>query len=101
MAIKQIATNTNTLDRDTDYLENLLRQIRGEIDGMYDAVRVLNTMWEGPANEAFVRQFNGDCANMQAFCEAVEALIRCMRNARTAYNRAEQQVDSLVASIRI
>lgn len=101
MATTKIEINTSALNRDVSALTSVLRQVRSEIEGMYEAVRVLDRMWEGPANEAFVQQFNTDYQNMQELCKAIQGLIDCMRNAGASYTGGENQVADIISAIRI
>lgn len=101
MAINEIEINTSALNRDVDTLSATLRQVRSEIEGMYEAIRVLDRMWEGPANEAFVEQFNIDYRNMQELCKAVQSLIYCMQNASVSYISGENQVADIISAIKI
>ena len=99
--ITEIGINTGSLDRDTDSLNNLLSRIGGEAEGMFGAVRVLDTMWDGPANTAFNEQFRGDYESMKDICATVQSLVRCMENASRQYVSGENQVRGIVDSIRI
>ena len=53
MAIKEIEQNTDRLSDDIIRLEEEKAVLEKSIDAMFDAVKNLDTMWEGPANEAF------------------------------------------------
>lgn len=99
--ITEIGIDTGALNRDTNALNATLNQICTEINRMYDAVAALNAMWDGPANEAFIIQFNNDHEAMQSICTAVQSLIRSMEDAGKKYNNSEQQAGSVVASISI
>lgn len=101
MAIGEIAIDVSALNRDVSALTSALRQVRSEIEGMYEAVRVLDRMWEGPANAAFVEQFNIDYKNMQELCAAIQSLIRCMQNAGASYTTGENQVANIISAIKI
>lgn len=101
MAITEIEIDTTALNRDVSTLSGTLRKIRSEVEDMYQAIRVLDRMWDGPANEMFVQQFQIDYENMQALCKAVEELISCMREAGISYTNGENVVGSIVAAIMI
>lgn len=99
--ITEIGIQTESLDRDTDSLNGLLSRIGGELEGMFEAVRVLDTMWDGPANSAFNEQFRGDYENMKEIRDTVQSLVRCMENASRKYTDGENRVRNVVDSIRV
>lgn len=98
---KELAINTLQLDRDAGEMEGLLYRIRREVDGMYEAIRVLNTMWEGPANETFSKQFDIDYRGTKTFCQTTGELIRCLEQSSRDYSRSERSVAEAVSSVRI
>ena len=97
----EITINTWTLSGDIETLQQQLNVIRTDMDKMYDAVRVLDSMWDGPANEAFNVQFNSDRNDMLELCNVVQKIIDCMEYAKKEYNSCEADVGSIVASIAI
>jgi len=99
--VVEIGIDTSALDRDTGTLNGTLNRLQTELDGMYESVRMLDTMWDGPANEAFNQQFQADHRNMQQICETVQALVRSMEHASRSYSSGEAQVMQLVDSIRL
>lgn len=99
--IAQIEIDTAALNRDTNSLNSTLGRIKSEITGMYEAVRTMDGMWDGPANEAFNTQFRVDHNNMNSICNAVQSLIRSMENASRKYVAGENQVNAVISSIRI
>lgn len=101
MAAVILETDTRALERDTARMTFALRRIEEELDGMYGAVRALDAMWEGPANEAFRLQFHSDYENMQNICQTVRDLIRCMENAGRRYQTGGVQAESAVDQIPI
>lgn len=101
MAGTEIATNTDTMGVDIDVLENALKNARAQLTKMFDEVRALDTMWDGPANEEFNRQFATDFANGNELCDTVQSIIDSVRNARTEYIKCEQEVNSIIGSISI
>lgn len=99
--ITEIGIHTAALRRDTDTLNQTLREIRSEMDGLYEAFRILNTMWDGPANETFNRQFCVDHENMDEICGTIQLLVNCMERAGDRYERGGSQVRAIVDAIRI
>ena len=97
----EITVNTWTLSSDIETLQQQLNVIKTDMDKMYDAVRVLDSMWDGPANQAFNVQFNSDRNDMLELCNTVQKIIDCMEYAKKEYNSCEADVGSIVASIAI
>lgn len=98
---QEIAVNTPTLASDIEKLQGQLNSIRDDMDKMYEAVRVLDNMWDGPANETFKQQFQADQEEMAALCDTVQKLIGYMTYARGEYNICENEISGIIASIRI
>ncbi len=101
MTIREIKIDTSILNRNVDDMAFLLNRIRNETNKMYEVIRQLDSMWDGPANSVFVQQFRNDYQNMQRIFQTVQSLLNCMENARQAYNSGENQVDAIVSLIRI
>lgn len=101
MTITEIEIDTCSLDRDAGAMTEKLARVEREVDGMFEAVRELDRMWDGPANQAFVQMFRRDYETMQELCGALRTLTGCMAAAGRAYGRGENTVGSVVSSIRI
>ena len=101
MAINEVAVNTSTLANDIDALTTALASARSQLDDMFNQVAELDTMWDGPANEEFNRQFGNDYENAKNLCETIESIIECMKFARDQYNVCENEVNGIVSAITI
>lgn len=98
---REIAINTTTLSRDIELLQQQLNIVKTDLNKMYNAVRVLDGMWDGPANQAFNNQFNHDRNDMLELCNTIQKIINCMEYAKKEYNTCEADVNNIVASISI
>lgn len=98
---QEIAVNTSTLASDIETLQRQLDSIKSDMNKMYEAVRSLNSMWDGPANEAFKQQFQADQTDMKTLCDTVQKIINCMTYAKDEYNTCENEISGIIASIRI
>ena len=98
---QEIAINTSTLSGDIERLQQQLNEIRNDLNRMYNAFRVLDSMWDGPANQAFNIQFNKDQNDMTELCNTVQKIIDCMEYAKKEYNSCEAEVSGIIASIAI
>ena len=101
MAINEITIDTATLAGDISDLEDALNNARKQLEDMFTQVAELDSMWDGPANEAFKKQFGVDYENSKSLCDTVQSLISCMEFAREQYNLCDNEVNSIVASIKI
>lgn len=98
---QEITINTSTLSRDIELLQQQLNIVKSDLNKMYNAVHVLDSMWDGPANQAFTNQFNCDHNDMLDLCNTIQKIINCMEYAKKEYNSCEADVSNIVASISI
>lgn len=98
---QEITINTSTLSKDIDKLKQQLRAISDDLVKMYQAVHILDGMWDGPANEAFNIQFNQDKDDMLELCNTVQKIIECMEYAKKEYDSCETEVGSIIVSMKI
>lgn len=101
MAIKEIGINTSTLASDIDGLKFVLAKAKMQLEEMFNQVIELDTMWDGPANAEFVRQFGIDYENGKSMCSTVASLIESMEYARDQYNICENEVHGIVSAISV
>lgn len=92
--------NTYTLASDIESLQTELNMIKNDMDKMYDSVRLLDSMWDGPANAAFNEQFNNDQVEMMSFCETIQKVIDSVEYARKEYDNCEMQIGSKISSFK-
>ena len=101
MDIREIEINTDTLQSDINEMRNLLKFLQNKLKNMNGKVTELNAMWEGPAHEAFSREFQKDCQDMQELLKAVGELIEHMQYADREYISCENTIHSIINTIRI
>ncbi len=101
MAINEIEMNTNTLAKDIEDLEELLLSLEGQIEEMFQAVKELDGMWSGPAHDAFIEQFQWDYQSSKDMCHILRELIDSLRHAGEEYDKCEQNINSVIGSLRI
>lgn len=101
MAINEIAVNTSTLSGDINELRTALSNVRAQLKEMFQQVAELDTMWDGPANEEFNRQFRNDYENAGKLCVTIDSLLTCMEFAKSQYDACENEVNSIISAIRI
>lgn len=96
-----IEVNITALEQDTKELRETLKLVRGDMGAMFETVQELDTMWDGPANEAFNRQFELDRQVFEALCQSVEDILGSMENAQSEYRKCEAGVREEIDKIRI
>lgn len=99
MANRGIAIETNMLASDIYELTGELEAVRKHIQTMTADMTELDAMWEGPANQVFMKQFRNDVQYAEEICGMLQKLIECMEYARKQYDLCESEVASLIAAI--
>ena len=96
-----ITVNTDTLKKDSQDITTKAENLRASLEEVYNEVKALDTMWDGPANEVFVQQFNGDYELLNALCDSVKAFGEDLIDASREYEKCEDSVESAVRSIKV
>ena len=96
-----IEVDISALDQDVRDLTETLEKVRKDMNDMFDTMKKLDTMWEGPAHEAFMAQFDGDRQVFEELCNTVEGIIGSMEDAKNAYRKCEENVSSEIDKINI
>lgn len=101
MAINKIAVNTNVLDQDIKKVDTELKKIRTELGKLDDEIKELDSMWDGQANKAFVKQYSSDYKAMIDLLDDLVKYSSTLITAKNTYNKCEQNVDEIVRSMDI
>lgn len=96
-----IEIDTMALGRDRQTIQSELDRVRSEISRLKDEMANLGAMWEGPAHDAFMAQFNTDYEFVQEFGNEIGTYVETMEYAQTEYQKCEAAVNQTIASIRI
>lgn len=96
-----IEVDTQALNRDRQTIQSELDKVRTEISQLKEKMANLGTMWEGPAHDAFMAQFNADYEFIQGFGNELGTYIETMEYAQREYEKCENAVEQAIASIRI
>lgn len=99
--MREITINTSALSGDINELRGALASAKSQLEEMFGHVRELDAMWDGPANEAFNRQFVNDYENAKQLCQTVEEMLNCMEFAKNQYDLCENEVGGIVSAIAI
>ena len=101
MKFNEITIDTALLAGDISSLKEALKAARDKLKDMFEQVAELDAMWDGPANEEFVRQFSVDHENAIEMCNTVDALIQSMEFAQKEYDKCDAEVSDIVGAIAI
>ena len=96
-----IKINSAALRNDSKKVAELVGNAEKELKEAYTAMKELDAMWEGPANEAFVHQFVADYENFKSVCEYVKSFSSQLELAAKEYERCEENVNSAIKAIRV
>lgn len=96
-----IETATNPLCADKAVMETELSAVRQEIQQLFQEMQELDSMWDGPASQAFAAQFQTDYEIIQEICENLEGFIHCMQYAADEYNKCENTIAEIISAVRI
>lgn len=97
----QIEIDTLQLRDSTASLRETIAELQAQIGLTSDTLTELDSMWDGPANRAFMAGYEKNRALFNDFCADLEALANALEYAAKAYESCEGQVEELVASIHI
>lgn len=101
MAVSYIEIDTEQLKRDTQELIENRNSAETALKEMIQEIEELNAMWSGKANRAFRVQFNNDVTLMYELLNKMDKLADCMEYAEREYVKCENEVRTMVDSIRI
>lgn len=96
-----IEVNMTALEQDTKELRETLALVKNDMGAMFGTVQELDGMWDGPANEAFNRQFEADRQVLEELCKSVDDILDSMENAQKEYRKCEAGVREEIDKIRI
>jgi WXG100 family type VII secretion target len=96
-----IKVNTNRLDTDQKEFGDHIKAIQKAIADLRNHNRVLDSMWDGEASEAFKMSFEADIKAMEDVVKTLEGINRYEENAKTRYNNCESKVGDLVNQLHV
>lgn len=97
----ELKINTSRLGSDADQVRHHISNMEKQINAMKSGINQLNSMWEGPAKKAFVQAFEDDRVAAVEIIKELKSLNSFENQAKSKYEKCENQVSSLVDSIRI
>lgn len=97
----RIEIETRSLAQDRDTIQSQTEGLKTKMNQMQEQMERLSGMWEGPAKEAFMTQFQTDYAYMMDFLAEMNKYVQAMTYAENEYNKCENDVAQIVAAIQI
>lgn len=101
MATKTIEVNTTSLRNDILSLDQEIAGLKKNMQALRSAAAQLSTSWDGSAKEAFIRAVQNDIGMLEQLIGAIEQFNDKVDASRTEYDRCENAVSGLIASIRV
>ncbi len=99
MTVNKIRINTNLLNNDARSISESVSVIKKSVSDLEESFRVLDSMWDGTASEAFRTEYNSDIEALRVIIKNLEVFNRFENTAREKYDTCEQNVGNIVASI--
>ncbi|MBR3007933.1 MAG: hypothetical protein IKI35_01750 [Stomatobaculum sp.] len=101
MAITKIEVNTNTLKGDVDKFIVELQHLKEDVNKLRETSSQLSSMWDGIAKQATVAAVSDDIGKLELLIKAMEDFTRATDTVRGNYDRCEQNVGSIVSSLKV
>lgn len=96
-----IEVNTAVLKSDVDIIRVELMKIRENTEQLLQVLHELGNMWDGNAKQAFSAAVSSDIAQLKELVKAMETFTGRTSEAREEYDKCENAVAQIVASIRV
>lgn len=92
---------TERLQKDIDSINEQISYIKKYVSQMRSAEQQLEAMWEGTAKITFREQFESDCQELNEIVKLIEDYRTKLLTAKREYLMANDNVSSIIKSIRI
>lgn len=99
MSIDKIKVDTTILAADADSIAENIRYIESCINSLEEEYAVLDSMWEGPANEIYSMVFKKDIEILRAHIVSLKNINVYENIAKEHYNNCENEVNSHISSV--
>ena len=99
MAVTKIRVNTNQLFSEANSVTDCIRIADSELAMLEEHFAVLDTMWDGPASEAFRIAYHDDIEALRGVIENLSQFNQFELNAGKQYENCETEVNGIVNSL--
>ena len=96
-----IEVNTMTLKSDVATMEGELHKISTGAERLLQILHELESMWDGIAKQAFSAAVDSDVAQLKELVKVIKNFNGKTGEAREEYDKCENSVAQIVASIRV
>lgn len=96
---KHISIDTSILSSDISSLNSQVKEARNQMNQMVNSMIELDAMWDGEANQEFVKQFQYDVESAEGLFESLEQIIESIEYAKKEYDKCDNDVEGIIASI--
>lgn len=100
MAIELIKIERFSLSGDITDFENYVGQFADCQTNMTARIEELSIMWDGPAKETFVLEFNKDCEVLNEIKSLLDEMVETMRYASGRYQECDNVVSTFVSGLK-
>ena len=94
-----IKTNTDRMRTDVEGLSGAVDRINNLCNDLQQKKENLDSMWDGPASEAFKDAFQGDLTALTAMIENLKRMYRYEGTAREKYDNCENQIAGMISEL--
>lgn len=101
MAGRMIEVDTNILRSDILTIEEEISSINSGADRLGQALRELESMWDGNAKQAFSAAVNDDIRRLRELSKAIRDFTEKTSEVRREYDMCENEVSQMISSIRV
>ena len=101
MAATVIEVNTSTLRNDITRIDTEISGLKKDVKQLRATAQQLSTMWDGNAKTAFVAAVNDDIRRLEELINAMDKFTGKTDDARSEYEKCENAVSGIVASIKV
>ncbi len=96
-----LKVNIPQLLSDADDMSFEIEEILKEVRSVYNDVQALGAMWQGTASDKFATSFGNEYTKINEYLTELKKYVEHVKISAEDYNNCEQQVYSMVDSIRV
>ena len=96
-----IANNLNSFSDSILNFEQTCRSLEQDQERVIRLMKSLNKMWSGQAHDTLLERFQKDQRMSEETMAVMREILADLKNASEEYQRGEENVSSIVASVRI
>lgn len=101
MDCKYVKANTHLMKSESSQLREIKDDLVGSFKNLYSELAVLDSMWEGPAKDAFFESVQQDKILCDNFYSDLEEFICQMEEAAEVYEKCENEVYNYLSNLNV